>query len=534
MKNLVSTLATVKAANIPHVNHEGAPSFRRSLREQLLQVLSTNTLSDTFYIKKEQLALETVEVLLEAREKDHRFLAQAIVWARQEGLMKLVPVLALAILSGKKGISEQLFRSTFMKTILTPDDLRTYVLLIKGGVTPGRTSLGGKVRDVVREWIGGISEYHAIKYGSARSEGITLRDIIRLTHPKPSSDALRERFGWLVQGSVGSNSILNPQILAYEKLKRAKTDEEIVALVKQGRLPYEVVVPSVPKMTKAVWTSLLGQAPYMNLLRSLNSFREHGVFEDETNVALAVEKLTNPRAVESSRILPFRFIDALNAYGFRSAMDTRILDAIRQGLELSFVNLPDFGQDKHVTIGTDVSASMEDNRVSEKSSTTCIDIAGIFTGALLKRVNKSLALPFEGHVVNIALSKHDSIAETARKIASVGGSSTAVGAPVEYLLGRKIKTDIFIGITDNVDWAYGQGYGTSSAFLPLWRRYKAEVNPDALAFLVTIAPTRDAVAPKSEKGIHYIYGWSDKVLNYIGLKLSTGESQVDKISKMEL
>jgi 60 kDa SS-A/Ro ribonucleoprotein len=534
MKDLVSTLATVKAANIPHVNHEGATSFRRSLREQVLQVLSTNTLSDTFYVGKEQLALETVEVLLEAREKDHRFLARAIVWARQEGLMKLVPTLALAILSGKKGIDESLFRNTFMKTILTPDDLRTYVMLIKGGVTPGRSSIGGKVRDVVREWIGGISEYHAIKYGSARSEGFTLRDIIRLTHPKPASDEYRERFGWLVQGSVGSDSALNPKIAAFEKLKRAKTDEEIVSLIEQGRLPYEVVVPSVSKMTPAIWTALLYQAPYMNLLRNLNSFREHNVFESEKNVEFAVEKLTNRSAVESSRVLPFRFIEALKAFSFTGPQDMRIIDALRQGLELSFVNLPDFGLEKHVTIGTDVSGSMSDVSISEKSSTKCIDIAGIFTGALLKRTNKSLALPFEGRVVNIALSKHDSIAETARKIAKVGGGSTAVGAPIEYLLSRKIKTDVFIGITDNVDWSHGQDYETSDAFLPLWRRYKREVNPDAEAFLVTIAPYRDAVAPQSEKGVHYIYGWSEKVLNYIGLKLSTGVSQVDKIMKIEL
>jgi hypothetical protein len=110
----MTATATIKNAlinvtkNPEHTNHAGGTSYRRSLREQLIQVLSTNTLSDTFYIRKEQLATETVEVILKARETDHRFLAQAIVWARQEGLMKLVPTLALAILSGKKGIEEQL------------------------------------------------------------------------------------------------------------------------------------------------------------------------------------------------------------------------------------------------------------------------------------------------------------------------------------------------------------------------------------------------------------------------------------------
>jgi 60 kDa SS-A/Ro ribonucleoprotein len=515
------------------VNPEGAPTYRRSLKEQVLQVLSTNTLSDTFYVKKEQLVQETINVLLEAREKDHRFLAQAIVWARQESLMKLVPVLALALLSGKRGIDPALFRNTFQKTILTPDDLRTFVQFIKQGTIPGRNGLGGIVRDVVRDWMLGISEYHCIKYGSVRSKEITLRDIIRMTHPKATSDALNERFGWLVRGSVGSDSTLNPQIAVFEKLKSAKTEEGIVSLVRQGKLPFEVVVPTVPKMTKAVWTELLMNAPYMNLLRNLRSFRENGVFEDEANVEYAVKKLTTPEAVEKSRVLPFRFFDALKAYEHFDAQDMRIEDAIRQGLELSFVNLPNFGLDLHMTIGTDVSGSMGDP-ISEKGTTRHIDIAGIFTGALLKRSEKVLALPFEGHIVNLALSKHDSIAETARKIASVNGGSTAIGAPIEYLLNRKIKTDVFIGITDNIDWAYGDEYRTSASFLNLWRRYRKEINPNATAFLVTIDPSRCAVAPQGEKGVHFIYGWSEKVLNYISLKLSTGESQVESISKMKL
>lgn len=517
--------------NPGHTNHAGGTSYRRSLREQVIQVLSTNTLSDTFYIGKEQLATETVEVILKARESDHRFLAQAIVWARSEGLMRLVPTLALAILSGKKGLEPELFLNTFQKTILTPDDLRSFVSIIKEGGIPGRSGIGGVVREAVRTWMGGISEYHAIKYGSEKSEGVTLRDILRLTHPKPGSPAMDERFGWLT-GKRGSNFTLNQQILAFEKLKRATTEEEIVTLVRQGRLPYEVVVPTVPKMTKAVWVELLRQAPYMNLLRNLRSFREQGVFEDQANVEFAVAKLTNPDAVKASRALPFRFFDALNAYSYNDAQDMRIRDAIAQGLELSFANLPDFGSDgKHVTIGSDVSGSMS-SQISEKGQTRYIDVCGIFTGALLKRTENALALPFEGHVVTrLNLSKHDSVAETARKIASVNGSSTAVGAPIEYLLSRKIKTDVFIGITDNEDWACGSEYDTSDYFFPLWLRYKKEVNPNAVAFLVTIAPYRDAVAPEGSD-VHFIYGWSDKVLNYIGLKLKTGESQVDEIGKI--
>jgi 60 kDa SS-A/Ro ribonucleoprotein len=382
-KQIQNIAAVLSSTAVPaaHVNHAGGVSYQRSLREQLLSVLSTNTLSDTFYVGKEQLARETVDVILQARETDHRFLAQAIVWARKEGLMKLVPTLALAILSGRKGIEPELFLSTFRQVILTPDDLRTFVGIIKQGCVPGRRGLGGVVRDAVRTWMGGISEYHSIKYGSEKSEGVTLRDILRLAHPKPANDATSERFGWLT-GSRNGNFALNPQIAAFEKLKRATTEGDIVALVRQGKLPYEVVVPTVPKMSKAVWAELLHQAPYMNLLRSLRSLRENGVFEDQANVDVAVAKLTNPRAVESSRVLPFRFFDALKAYEYHEPQDMRIRDAIAQGLELSFVNMPDFGSGRHVTIGTDVSGSMSSAPVSERGQTMCIDIAGIFTGCV--------------------------------------------------------------------------------------------------------------------------------------------------------
>ena len=89
MQQIADTIANATSSMdfVQYFNHEGAPSFKRGLRERLLQVLSTNTLSDTFYVKKEQLAQETIGVIMEAREKDPRYLAQAIVWARQSGLM---------------------------------------------------------------------------------------------------------------------------------------------------------------------------------------------------------------------------------------------------------------------------------------------------------------------------------------------------------------------------------------------------------------------------------------------------------------
>jgi 60 kDa SS-A/Ro ribonucleoprotein len=125
---------------------------------------------------------------------------------------------------------------------------------------------------------------------------------------------------------------------------------------------------------------------------------------------------------------------------------------------------------------------------------------------------------------------------TAEKLARIHGGGTAVGAPIEYLLDRKIKVDVFIGITDNEDWDHGDddGHSVRGSFLSLWRDYRRAVNPNAKAFLVTIAPYRDAVAPKGEKGVRFIYGWSDRVLEYMTLSLDEGKTQVQAIDALSL
>ena len=92
--------------------------------------------------------------------------------------------------------------------------------------------------------------------------------------------------------------------------------------------------------------------------------------------------------------------------------------------------------------------------------------------------------------------------------------------------------DVFIGITDNVEWAT-DAYG-GVGFLPTWRQYRAKVAPEAQAFLITIAPYPAAVAPPDEPGVHYIYGWADHVPAYIAQTLSGFAGQVAAVREVAL
>ncbi len=84
-------------------NHAGAPTFERNVREQVVQVLSTSTLGNTFYVSSDELRKETLEVLTKARHECPLFLARALVWARNHGMMRKVPILGLVVLSAGGG-----------------------------------------------------------------------------------------------------------------------------------------------------------------------------------------------------------------------------------------------------------------------------------------------------------------------------------------------------------------------------------------------------------------------------------------------
>jgi 60 kDa SS-A/Ro ribonucleoprotein len=544
------------------LNKEGAPAFSRSIEEQTLAVLTTQTLSNTFYASQKELAKETVEVLRKMSAQDPAFLGKALAYARNKGLMKMAPTVGLAVLSeNKTAEGKEAFRKAFRHVIRIPDDLREFVELIRTGNFGGKKAIMGMRKTMIQNWLRHMSEFHGLKYGSSNSEGMTLRDILRLTHPRPKvngeplivstpmgpvrvptlndqkvrkggldydrlrSGAQAELFGWLVKGweKIGDEpSPSNALVWAFEKVKRSEDEKEIVSLVKKYKLPWEVVVPAVKKMTKGIWLALMEGMPYMALLRNLNTLQRHEVLEDKEVVKEIAKKLSDPEAVGKSKQFPFRFWNAFKAYNGPQ----EIRDALADALEASFVNMPEIKGCK-VLVSNDISSSMS-SAVSDKSDTSISEIAGLFGAALFKKSEDVELLPFDDkvHPSLGKVSKRDTIMSITKQIAKTQGG-TDLGAPIEHMLRERRKIDVFIGITDNEDWA-GRGFLTS------WEEYRSKVSPKAKAFLVTVAPNRDFVAPSDYPDVHFIMGWGDSVLRYIPLVLGGGAGQVDDVKAIDL
>lgn len=498
MSHFAATLASVAT----HANHEGFPTFVHGLRDQVRNFLRTGTLSGTFYVGVHQLAQETIETLRRFAEQDPMALAQEAVAAREDGYMRTLPIVALAVLSGVP--DKTALRTAAPRVLRIPRDVAQFVEICKSGAIPGVQSFGGCRIAPVRTFCEGLSEFHSLK--GTQNRHISLADVVRLSHPVPTDEKQRELLGWLSGHIRGASVRLNPQLVAFEALKRTSDPAEQVRLIREGRLPYEAVTAVVAKPSAEVWSALLEQAPTFNLLRNLRTFTRHGVFADPANVALAAAKLSRPDALRQARVLPFQCYTAWKAYTADGQADPRIVAALSDAIEQSVGNLPVF--QGRVAIAPDVSGSMQWCFTNKEQTTSAAEVAGIFAAGLLRQSPNARVLPFESHVVSLSLNPRDSVLANARAIASIGGGGTSLSAPVEKLLAERDAVDLFVGITDEEEWV-GRG------FLETWRQYRAEVSPRAKAVLVTVVPNQHRPVPETEPGVHFVHGWSDAVMRYV-------------------
>lgn len=481
-------------------NKDHYPAFARSLEEQYLQTLLTNTMSNTFYADQNELLSDAEQLHQEMANSNPNFMAKAIIFARNEGFMRLQPLFGLAILSIYR---PDLFAKIFLLVVRIPSDLSDFLMILKG---MGRGEGGRAVKRQVNRFLSGVSEYWAIKY-NGRGRGYSLGDAIATAHPKPEDLKQQALFRYL--RGLEANLALLPQVEALENLKLASTEEEQIAWIERGKLPYETVTGAI-QPSKAVWEALLYQMPTFALLRHMNALQRAGVLEDKRNLDYVVNRITDEQALKKAKILPFRLATA-----FRQVDHPELRDALREAAELTFDNLPELGE--KTAIFLDISGSMNGQY---------LEIGAVFALALYKKTQgSSLFWLFDTEVVDARPSRKDSILTQAAQIHARGGTDT--GAPVRKLIQERRKVDQIIIITD-------EQQNSGSPFYEQLRLYRSKVNRDVKAFIVDIAPYRHAMVPDQDPQTFYIYGWSDTVLSYIAQSVKGYSSLVERVERVSL
>ncbi|MFX1295168.1 MAG: TROVE domain-containing protein [Promethearchaeota archaeon] len=505
-----------------HLSEAGAPSFSQPLELMTLQNLLCNIIEPSYYISNTKLLEQSYQIYNKMVQKDSHLFAQMIVYTRNNGYMRLQPILALVYLSK---FAPELFQKIFNHTIHTPKDLHDFINLCKAGRP--RKGLGRRLKTTIKTWLNDkVSEYWAIKYPK---ELIIAAKMVHLTSLE---DVKKQNiFDYLFDFRKGETETIlkkNTQLVAWENLKATDDPAKILALIKSGHLPYEAVTGTV-NPERDGWKALMHQMPFFALLRHLATLERNEIFQNPENIIYVTQRLTNKDVIAKSKILPFRFFEA---WKYAKKLPFEIVTALETALELAFINMPIIN--KQMLIGTDVSGSMTSlvsRRIGKKwrkLGYRFIDIAGIFTGALWKQ-NKmnTLIIPFDTKSHKFNPTEFSNIMEMTNWFSSIRGGGTDLGIPLKVMLQQKIKVDLFIGITDNEDWA---GYGVANDL----KKYRDTINPDLKAFLLRIDPYTHDVAYDLKHPQNYILsGWSNQIPQLIAFILE-GQSQLDFVKKIKI
>lgn len=366
--------------------HEGAPAKHISVENQLRRTLLSCLLWErNFYESGEDVATRIIRL---ADQCNTATLSKLSIEARTVFKLRHAPLLILLALikKGGKGVAEAI-----EDTINRPDEITELVALYwKDGKRP----LSKQMKIGLGKAFLKFNEYQLSKWN--RPGDIKLRDVLFLTHAKPTKDK-EDLF----------------KRLANNELATPNTWESRMAAGESKKVVFENLLR----------TNKLG---YMALLRNLRGMNEAGVGHD-----LIKEGILKP----SASVLPFRFISAAK----HAPLFERELDS---GMSKVLDNM-DRLTGKTVLL-VDVSGSMT-WALSSKSTLDRIDAANGLAILLSGICEEIRIFTFSNTIVEVAPRKGMALSDAIVNSQPNGG--TYLGGAVNHI-DSNIKYDRLIVITD--------------------------------------------------------------------------------------
>jgi hypothetical protein len=440
-------------------NLAGGRAFHQSAKGELVSILLTATLEDTFY-RSGNATANRVRDLVKAMD-DKSFVAKAAVYARNKAGMRSVSHLVAAELARSVKGAEWTKRF-YQLVVRRPDDVLE--ILACHLATAGRP-IPNSLKKGLGAALAGFDEYQLAKYRREASE-FKLVDAVNLLHP-PHSEALRK----LIRGELAPAGTWETKLT--QAGAKARDDGE-----------------TLDSLKAEAWDELINQRKlgYFALLRNLRNILEQA----PQSVDAALAMLVDERLIAKSLVLPFRFLTALDAV--RDSQLPRAgeaMAAISEAADKSLANVPRF--DGRTLVALDGSGSMNGRP---------LEIGSLFAAVLTKANQGADVLVFSNHASFIPLNRLDSTLTLAREIAGrAPGGGTNFHAIFQ---AAKAAYDRVIILSDMQGWI--GHYAPTSSF----EDWKKRTGSDPRVFSFDLAGYGTLQFP--ERNIFCLAGFSDKAL----------------------
>jgi len=486
-------------------NEAGGAAYRFEDKLALAQYAATGCLNGTFYATAET---QLDDVLKLCERVEPTFIARTALFARNTAHMKDLPALLCAVLSLK---GPGLLAEVFDRVIDTPKMLRTFVQIVRSGVT-GRRSLGTLPKRLVLQWLERRSD-EQLFIGSVGSDP-SLADIIKMVHPKPATAARQALFGYLIRQPHDVDQ-LPGRVRDFEAYKAAGIQRTMPA----PDVPFQMLTALDPARTD--WTSIARNASWQTTRMNLNTFLRHGVFDDPEVTAIVANRLRNRGLIEKARVLPYQLMIAYVSASARLPSEVR--DALQDAMEASTSMVPKV--DGKVYVFPDISGSMRSPltglRRGASTAVRCVDVAALMAAAILRTNPTAEVIPFEADAIppeTVGLNPRDSVMTNAQKLASLPCGGTNCSAPLAFLNKRRMLGDLIVYVSDNESWIdspnHGRFGGSPTQTMKEWAKFKSR-SPLAKMVCIDLQPYPTTQAAERDDIIN-VGGFSDQVFTLIG------------------
>ena len=307
-------------------NREGHKVYKNSTKIEFASVLMNAMLKDKFYSSEEEQFEELekwVDLLL--KEGEEKFLCQSMAFVREHGKLRSVShFLAVKIIENVKGKS--FVKKALIKTIQRPDDM-TEMVSLWNSRNP-KKMIPNSLRKAMKfcletKW----NEYHFKKYACKKCQ-VKLKDIVKLTHPKPKKFRDKDVFKKVIEDRL-------------DNISTAQTVNRLTGLERFYNY-YEMLTKKQLGLMAALKNIKNIFKPYVEHQNSeeKNPYYDQSLLDEVYNSTITelCKLFENKKAIEGSKVLPFRFLQAYEALRDLSIDEfdkKRIKDSLNNGFKIS-------------------------------------------------------------------------------------------------------------------------------------------------------------------------------------------------------
>lgn len=437
-------------------NNGGGYSYALDKWARLSQFLILGSEGGTYYVEEKSLTKQNYESLRQCLQEDGLRVVKEIVDISVNGRAPRQDAGIFALAVAASSVDEAT-RSAALGAL--PAVCRTGSTLFQflEELKSFRKLNGRMFRRAIRTWYDSRKAddvaHQMVKY--RQRNGWTHADVLRLGHPAPSGDAVRDAlYGWAVDGDWGNDEVAKPRILeGFLEISAVKDAKSAVRLIEKYGLPREAV-PTEVLGKPEVWEALLPHMPLTAMIRNLGNMSKAGLLT-QTSAATqsVVSKLGDADYIKKSRVHPMAILIALKTYssgsGFRGdncwQVSQPIVGALDEAFYKAFGNVDVTG--KRFMVGIDVSGSM--GHGISNTNLTCTEAAAAMAMIWAATEPLCYVAGFNNGIEDLGFSRRMSLTEAMHKARSVNYGGTDCSLPMTWAKANKQDFDVFVVLTDN-------------------------------------------------------------------------------------